>query len=215
MILHMYGARQPHASGRRALRPMLSLPRRYFGARLPGMLLSGNVLKLRPGPSHTPEGAAHLSPCAPLRRAFWRALACLRALVCAQEWLAFCARAWWGALVGGGGGRRLSCRARTPETAPLQAARSTGGASFDPSASRTYSPSRKAFRMGFGQGSVSGRFCEDDVAIGDLAIKGFVFAEVFLGRKRSGIETQGRRRMAKCPNGEARGLETDTVLRLF
>lgn len=37
---------------------------------------------------------------------------------------------------------------------------------------------RKVFRIVYGQGAVSGHYCVDDVAIGDLVLKNFTFAEV-------------------------------------
>jgi len=62
---------------------------------------------------------------------------------------------------------------------PSRQAARPGGASFDPASSSTFSSSEQAFQLGYGQGAVTGEYCTDDVAIGDLLLKNFTFAQVF------------------------------------
>jgi len=61
---------------------------------------------------------------------------------------------------------------------PSRQAARAGGASFDPATSSTYVDLEQPFQVAYGQGVVTGRYCEDDVAIGDLLLKNFTFAQV-------------------------------------
>jgi hypothetical protein len=49
---------------------------------------------------------------------------------------------------------------------------------FNPRQSSTYEPMEESFNIRYGSGSVSGMFCRDRVAIGELALDNFTFAHV-------------------------------------
>mmetsp|Transcript_24628 Transcript_24628/g.70710 ORF Transcript_24628/g.70710 Transcript_24628/m.70710 type:complete len:380 (+) Transcript_24628:105-1244(+) len=61
---------------------------------------------------------------------------------------------------------------------PRHQANGSSHAVFDPDASSTYSASELPFQIHYGQGTVEGYYCRDDVRIGDLDLRNFTFAEV-------------------------------------